>query len=1186
MTDLIEATEELLTDSEGNTSDYEDERSENESDCEFPSDFTVRTLDKKETYEYQDSTIFGTDLAAVLKHYREIVDPYGPLTDEEETGLLEACAEAKLVNGTICASFKTSKKCKLLKYWTDTCLTHDPQEGIIANFHRYPIMDPEGDVVEYVWVVSSNMRKKLPSAFCTYMKNFLDDQVMSETTSKVIRSSNYNSGGYFEFDPRSPEHFVMNSLCFNDMEEDMMQLIEETKQNYVSAGIDEEVVKNVSIKDTGSCYMKPYRDIRHVLVWDIEAYCTPTKPFLTPYAVSACVFEVDDLSQLIKDYYVGIKKGNEDKFIDNDTLMTRLRNGTLEKRGAVLFEGVSCMDEFLEFAFDAAVKSHRKYPPPDNATEKEWGLLCYAFNGAKFDTKILLQLMDRETVQVAEDGIGLKNVVLYNSETKLKPGDRQRIETMLKFRDILHNIPPESLKSICENYNVPEILKKGEFNFFKVTSFKTANKFKHEWKPYVHNDVYSAAWVLQLINDAKKETLSRLLGEGRQDSEIVFNVYNYLTLPQVSEAFIYGDSKSLCLCYKDCPTKTANKMVYYGGKTDVMENKMGLRWNPPSGYVEPAWVKRLFFYQDVLDDVRDPVERRKLQIERAFVLGAFPKEAKVSLLLSLVSEMEEEWLDEYLERYFEKRGEEMSVYWWRNNFSRDTADYTFSIPKLIAWLCKKDDSQIDEMIKERLGMDTRSLQTLEMLNKATTEWMYQLKERYGNGKMWSLESATDRELDNHLAVQFDENSLYPAANYYAPLPTGRKPCRVTYVEGDARAWLEEGPHPEAPSMPNGDKFPVSHYGIYVVDLEPPTNASELPTLVVNANPMSYDYKKDRIKNKTSKDSVLDWHTAKPYRKRFMNSFDLWCATHLQGWQMSRVYYAVRYECSFEIGRTYHKLYKERLRIKKVDKSGQLALKATMNSGYGRCGMKDTMGDNKVWKDVNWDMYYNIGGSAKVSSSGTCFYKSNIPRLNLQPTQLGSACTAAARTIMFMAQGKDMLSRTRYQQYTSGEGLGIYMDTDSTYMTLPKARKWKERGLLGSELGQLKSDTVESGDGVYVLLYFPCKKVKLAFALDFVGNKDNGWQPMWVSSVTLKGPSKSERPILPLHMLCNYQVTELGGSVTFKKRRNVRDSEIGQLGMRDSTGTCLGGVRLDLCDDSTLKKTATHLCGKQHSKLLY
>ena len=174
----------------------------------------------------------------------------------------------------------------------------------------------------------------------------------------------------------------------------------------------------------------------------------------------------------------------------------------------------------------------------------------------------------------------------------------------------------------------------------------------------------------------------------------------------------------------------------------------------------------------------------------------------------------------------------------------------------------------------------------------------------------------------------------------------------------------------------------------------------------------------------------------------------------------------------------------------------------MNSPYGRFAMVDTKHDVKTVssKDMvhdkpsrDYTRLVRTGGLEDVNSPitysacGQVTYRSKRGHVNIEPQQLGGACTAGARAIMHLIGGEQLLCKTVQEQQRENCQV-YYQDTDSYYATITLSRKWKTKGLFGNALGQMKNDTVKKSDGCGVLGYFITKKVKVYFARDLQKGK--------------------------------------------------------------------------------------------------
>lgn len=446
------------------------------------------------------------------------------------------------------------------------------------------------------------------------------------------------------------------------------------------------------------------------------------------------------------------------------------------------------------------------------------------------------------------------------------------------------------------------------------------------------------------------------------------------------------------------------------------------------------------------------------------------------------------------------------------------------------------------------------------------EWGKSLDEHFRGDAKLKGDLHVLKEQFGEVFFEWDANSLYPTAMYYPPLPLGTHLPVGTDDEEEMRSWLEEEPLESAPNMVGGtcEKFPVSHYGIYLVDLDPPDNWRELPTCVIPKQDKSID-EEGFLK---VEDDTIDWHNFRPIQKEWIDSFTLWTAINIQGWKWINGYKAFRYHCGFDIGPTFKGLFTERLKLKKTNPLFAETYKLIMNSAYGRFSMKDTKSDvvtasledgltkdkfnYKTGEMTRFGGLNDVKEVLSISDNGQVTYRSKKGHVNTEPNQLGAACTSAARTIMHLVGGKEVLATPISEQKATNTFV-YYQDTDSQYASLGLTRKWAQMNLFGNELGQFKNDTVKGGDGVGVLGYFLAKKLKCYYAR-------NTLKGTWHVKVTFKGVGKRELPTTALQVLLDFQNMDGGNVVEFDRKFGKTKKSL-DIGKWTDDGYLMGGLDL-------------------------
>ena len=494
------------------------------------------------------------------------------------------------------------------------------------------------------------------------------------------------------------------------------------------------------LKVLDCCKFERFSVPSHIIVWGIETMSSTEHPYCTPYCVSAICMSTLGLEDMV-DTYLHLDDPN-DVTPSDDWIFEMFRHHSFEEKGLQTFAGIDCMTQFFEWAVETAV-AIKRIEGPHFKNEKE-GVLCYAFNGRRFDLKILLQCVDITGYEYAggrcmlgksvEVGSCIKKFPIYWRQTledwavkdlaaswertqkiskEMKawrageedeewddpvalPGFRD-VE-ILDFRDVLDHVSPCTLSELCENLKIPSCIEKKHFNFFKVRSWEDAVKWESEWRPYVGNDVLTTCWAIGLIEWTRSSALALMLDKlpaskkmpaGRETS---FGVYKYMTLAQMAESFVYRYSNVIVTAYRRDLGKQINNITMVGGKTDVFlgGRRARLGWKPDFDdgcLVEPTWLSNLPNYVP-------PRDENDLK-ERLFVLGAFPQESMRLLLWSTFAGDEEEYIRTVVEKEELENGEEWDLY---ELFYDDPVNMNFKLSKFYAWLMERSDVWVEKHI--------------------------------------------------------------------------------------------------------------------------------------------------------------------------------------------------------------------------------------------------------------------------------------------------------------------------------------------------------------------------------------------------------------------------------------------------------------------------------------------------------
>jgi DNA polymerase type B, organellar and viral len=189
-------------------------------------------------------------------------------------------------------------------------------------------------------------------------------------------------------------------------------------------------------------------------------------------------------------------------------------------------------------------------------------VVCYAHNGANFDTWIFLNECFRESrgrIQIAPHACVIRTPSgIINAAVAVEyiddAGNTHIVEVV--FRDSRCHADG-SLHRLCEEFDVPESIRKLHADEFDVTEITKLNykARRGDVIPYLKNDVLSLAWIVHELNDiyltACGHTISRFLtASGQAWGELCSEYYDdgmhcveVLARPEIDElisAAIYG----------------------------------------------------------------------------------------------------------------------------------------------------------------------------------------------------------------------------------------------------------------------------------------------------------------------------------------------------------------------------------------------------------------------------------------------------------------------------------------------------------------------------------------------------------------------------------------------------------------------------------------------------------------------
>ena len=454
-------------------------------------------------------------------------------------------------------------------------------------------------------------------------------------------------------------------------------------------------------------------------------------------------------------------------------------------------------------------------------------------------------------------------------------------------------------------------------------------------------------------------------------------------------------------------------------------------------------------------------------------------------------------------------------------------------------------------------------------------------------------------------LELDFNGLYASIMYAVPMPSGDGGVRVTADEAEARAWLEER-RTDLPRLEwcDGGGLPASHYGLYCVDLDPPEGHGDMVASAVPCYGVRFKEKKRRADSDAVAGAVpgkkrrvdsypsvekaggrLRW-IYRRLRSEWLDSFTLNVAREWQGWRLRRVRAAVRWDhVEPPLTHTMRCLFKERQAYKKTNMPEADARKLVMNSCYGKfCEDDSAFGYTMEPADLQEvaavdgarlekkleekEGRVRLEDMAAVDFGRNARLYKKEGRFACVPQQVGNAITSGARALVHAMWGPD-LRTTRREAERRGEFV-CYQDTDNAYLTLGMADKWREKGGVGGEMGQVKN---EFGEGLGVFALFPGRKNKLVVYAVPDGRGGFAWKHQF----KWKGPRKDCAPWTLWDKTCCYQ-SALNGwdppvqSYQAEKHRRT-DFSPGESNF-DAEGYVKNGVRLFVPRTSTLKTHET------------
>ena len=281
--------------------------------------------------------------------------------------------------------------------------------------------------------------------------------------------------------------------------------------------------------------------------------------------------------------------------------------------------------------------------------------------------------------------------------------------------------------------------------------------------------------------------------------------------------------------------------------------------------------------------------------------------------------------------------------------------------------------------------------------------------------------------------------------------------------------------------------------------------------------------------------------------------------------MLRVRAAVRWDhVEPPLTHTMQCLFRERAEYKKSNPPEADARKLVMNSCYGKYCENDSAFSLTMEPFDEAKVAVDFGRGAKL-------YKKK-GRFACVPQQVGNAITSAARALVHAMWDRD-LRVTREEAERRGEYV-CYQDTDNAYLTLAMARKWRDKGGVGAEMGQVKN---EFGAGVGVFALFPGRKNKLTVYV--VADGQGGFR--WEHQFKWKGPRQDCAPWTLLDKVCCYQSALCGWDPSvqnYNAQKYLRSKFSPGQSNFDADGYVKNGVKLFVPRRSTMRKHYTRLGG--------
>ena len=273
----------------------------------------------------------------------------------------------------------------------------------------------------------------------------------------------------------------------------------------------------------------------------LESFCD------TCYAACISVFDFDKA--------VGaVSAGKLERFLDSE-MWTYVNDG-LGCCGRML---MALFAELIQYCIQHSL----------NRTE----LTIYGYNSAKFDLYVLWANICYERGGFSrffkgecnwfsqQRGIAVMKITPTLEYYNMIPL-RNVPAISLVFKDALHNLTICTLSKQMENYEIPEPLRKKDFDHEQITSFEDAVRLKGEWMSYLLSDVCGLAFLYFKCHHLR----TSLFGDA-------FSPFVTCTLASMAERLVYQKAKLVTYCYTSPAVKKFFQDNLYGGKIECYRSR-------------------------------------------------------------------------------------------------------------------------------------------------------------------------------------------------------------------------------------------------------------------------------------------------------------------------------------------------------------------------------------------------------------------------------------------------------------------------------------------------------------------------------------------------------------------------------------------------------------------------------------